>query len=1236
MSSPGGVRPSAIGGQNNELGSAYRAGVAAYLAAHALASQAARHIGIDESSTPLVIKVESDEAVDDLLCEMPVGVLLVQAKRACGIDARFRSAVDQWVAVLQEDGLKPQSQLILVTGMATQPLLKLQEALERRRNPDAQQLGTRERAALTKLISLVGDRLSNEQLTALLDAAMIIQIAVEGPGDAAFREAARLLEGTVVSPGDGLAAMQALQHHFQNLGARRWASNREAWRQALRDASLALLEDSQGGWSARRTAIEREVDRYRSQLSARIDELPLNLLSLDLPPLHIENLASTFQAALPNDRGSQGLSDICRRWGRVVVAGLPGSGKSTFLEQLGATWASRDEAPIPIIIRLRSLLRRVEAHGVDISLTALVDHAVRSPGRDASILVPELIQRCQIGEAALLFDGLDECRRKAGWVADAIVKIVEALPGETSVILTTRKSTLPAASKLRLPEVELVEPYRLEATLDLLLEHVARHRITEPDRRAWIKERARQLEDVRRETSQLLQVPLMAVLLTLIVAENGLAALGTGRAALLSEVVKDSVKRWESQKATVDPSSPAIEPGMLLDAYSEVGHVLTESPNTTRVVAEKTVATQFETEWGLPSRRASEAAEAAVFFWDDRVGVFVSLPPDGTIEPRSRVFVEIAEAMWVARQAEPVVCDWLRGAVAETDRQDTVMLAAGLNPRVAELLVEKAARDGAAPAIAIASDALGASKAVASSTRLRLLELFEARINTLRGQVGDSPEDTDHSDADGGLGKVGVHQTRREGPIWPMARRLAQLSLDEPLRNRRDRILATLETHEQRILARALSAVTDVAARGGDPSDDEIRHMVRLLREPVPESGPKSRRVSRRHLVIDSPSWSPLSGFGDALVECVHWLPHIDEDLARLAWRAAQRTSFRHAIRIERLLAQSGHGKVMAETNRKQFAALANLRFHNPWDEMRPYYEIVATAAPPSDLTLIQAWRLENLSDLTELMTLRELQIGDLQQAISRARADMEFLLPLCTARAGFNAEALAAEAKIAAEAHDRGLDREIVHLLFVPPQPGREVSLRPAAIADDLRERLIPILRCGVELPFVLALRLLFVAGTGGVSEQVLDMIDTIPPWHRRRAARLVVATASNPADAVIGLASHDDGIVRVSAAGMVAEMVVEGEDDGRLRQALEEIAASRDLAIRAAMFAESATQSSDAELERLLELAVDAPECWTCSDCGREQPLVDLDCGHCRTGTRPDLPDKVRRRFRWYTHPL
>lgn len=1231
---------SARGGQNNELGSLYRAGVAAYLAAHALSSQPAPHIGLsDEDSMPLVIKVESDEAVDDLLSESDGGGrLLIQAKRTCGMDKQFRKTVDQWVAAVRQGAVGTNDHVVLVTRQAKGRLRDLNGALDRQRNPDAQAPSRAEQKALGDLMEAVGNRLDEGQLDLLLNAALVIELPVENDRDSAFREAARLLEGTVVSAGRGHAAMRSLQHHFQSLGARRWASDRDRWREVLRDANLELLADPHGGWSARQTATQVELAAYQSHIAARLGRFPLNLLSTDLPPMNVEDLVDTFQVALPDSGKSSrqdGLADVCRRWGRLVVVGLPGSGKSTALEQIAALWASRDDAPVPIVVRLGAFVRGAQPEGTPVTLRRLVEHAVSATEQDAAILVPELVRRCKEGEAALLLDGLDECRGAAAVVADEVTAIAARLPDATSLILTTRGSAAAAASKLGLPEVKLVEPNRLEATLDLLLGHVAQHRVDEPGRQAWIKERSQRLEGLRSEASQLLHVPLLAVLLVLLISDEGDPRPGIGRAELLWEVVKHSVKRWELSSETAPDSFAANEyREMLLDAFAEIGHALAESSNVTRSAGEEAVAAHFVVGWGCAPREASAAADEAVSFWDDRVGVFVSTPPCDVLEPRSKVFVEIADAVWVSRQPMRLQRTWLIDALDDPDRHDVVLLAADLQPKILDLLAD-CAEDGRFDAVELAADALSGVAPAPPDVQRRVVGLIEEALTDPPNSDGRHSERSEPGSVSEHITRtVATKQGERDGPAWPLLRRLAQIPLQESLVERRARIFDRLASEEQRILGHALSAVTQLAARGGEPSEPELQHMLALLQTLPPESKPATRKVSRRRIVVDFPSWTPLSGFGDAVVGCIRWLPTLDAELARNCWNAAaQHSSVGHLGRVERLLIRAGNGEVVARLKPDWIGQLANVALDDPWDWMRLFYGIVARAATPSQLTLSQAWKLEELAQLAALLGLGELGVRTLGDAF-QVSADLEYLIPLCVSWADLDAGTLAAQAAIAAQVHDGGADSEVARVLLVPPAPGTEVRLRQGQIDAEIRDRLIAILLRGADWPFALAVWRLERAGDGGFAAAARLRLGEVPARHRRRAAHMVVVMAANQVETALELLTDDDGLVRVAAAGVVAQLIGDVPEEPRIRAALDGVAVTEDFSMRAAMFT-VVVDDDQVDVAHLVELATTPPRHWTCCDCGSKQALTDFDCRECSTGARPSLPEVLQGQLPWYQDP-
>ena len=81
-------------------------------------------------------------------------------------------------------------------------------------------------------------------------------------------------------------------------------------------------------------------------------------------------------------------------------------------------------------------------------------------------------------------------------------------------------------------------------------------------------------------------------------------------------------------------------------------------------------------EWGRAPAEARALARHIMAFWDERTGVFVACPPAGDIEPRSRVFAETGDAMWVARQDPAARRAWIAAALTDDDRRETVLLAA--------------------------------------------------------------------------------------------------------------------------------------------------------------------------------------------------------------------------------------------------------------------------------------------------------------------------------------------------------------------------------------------------------------------------------------------------------------------------------------------------------------------------------------------------------------------------------
>ena len=151
------------------------------------------------------------------------------------------------------------------------------------------------------------------------------------------------------------------------------------------------------------------------------------------------------------------------------------------------------------------------------------------------------------------------------------------------------------------------------------------------------------LDEARRDHSDLWQIPLLATLITLLAAQREPAALPASRARVLTEVVRDSVARWERTRGAVaQQSGPlGLRAEMLTDGFSEIAHGLAGCGSLPVPDVSRLVAAMLSRQWGLSPGEAGAVAGDMLRFWDDHVGVFVFSPASGQVEARSRVFAEI-------------------------------------------------------------------------------------------------------------------------------------------------------------------------------------------------------------------------------------------------------------------------------------------------------------------------------------------------------------------------------------------------------------------------------------------------------------------------------------------------------------------------------------------------------------------------------------------------------------------
>ena len=426
-------------GVANEAGSVHRRGVAAYLAVHGLLGRGLATAGHSSGGPfPVRIDFETDEPTDDIACRLSDGsAMYVSAKRACGDDRALKATVAQWTA--QALTLGENDLIVLAVAEPRGVVRHLGAALLKWQTGSPTYLAG-ERKALNVL-----DRLLAGHPVVLRDrvlrAARVVKVNAVDAGSSEFDLAVAMLEGTVVRAGFGDRAVNELSLSMHTQAGRAWSSSIEDWVAVLRAASIPVFLDGRGPEGAVVAERQAAVEEHRARLAQSHGWLGFSLLADDVPPLHVGSLAEDLQVAVGTDgsqRDAKPLLAVARRWPRMLLVGLPGSGKSVALQQLAASWARDSIAPVPIPVSLRTVAQRC-ARADNLTLSLLCEVAAQeAPEERRAALAVALENSCQRGAGVLLLDGLDECLGRQALIADGLLILVDSLPSGTGMILATR------------------------------------------------------------------------------------------------------------------------------------------------------------------------------------------------------------------------------------------------------------------------------------------------------------------------------------------------------------------------------------------------------------------------------------------------------------------------------------------------------------------------------------------------------------------------------------------------------------------------------------------------------------------------------------------------------------------------------------------------------------------------------------------------------------------------------
>lgn len=1200
MVSDRGASRSAVGGAATAGGEAYRGAVAAVLGAHVLRGWAIGGLELPrEAAVPLDLRLETDQALDDIGCSLRGGgAVHFQAKRRLTLSARssssFADAVAQCRAAVRRGGLdSDRDRLAIVTAAPSRPIEDLSGALRRRRSALAGKPTAAETTALRTLESLLAD-LDQDQREKLLDCLVIWRCEAEESGLREAQLASLLLDGAIVVHGSGPAAFEALRSKALDLARLRQGLDVAGLLAALGEAGLQLSGDVDGSAALRLVARQAAATTYRQRLQKDGETIRLLGVGADLPNLVLTDLDAEVMAIEPGlgeERPSERpLSLLVRRRGRLLLTGLPGSGKSTAMRRAAGEQAGTPDAPLPLFVDLKALARRLDSDSVVDAMVEIVCAKVRSEERAA--LREEILAALARGEVTLYLDALDETRGMKERVVESIDDLLRGYEGSVETVVASRDSAAVAGRALGFREARLVAPGDVKKTVRAILRAFAGHRCP-LDPEDWVRLRTRWVERVLSRDPDLSNTPLMPILLAVSAGTHSdLAELPTLRAAILEGVVRDVVERWESARA----ASGLVELGALsgtraaealFGCFVREGSLLAGEPLAPETSVRSALADYLADQWGLVSADATATAREAIEFWDE-AGFFLKTP-EGRIEARVRLFGELADALNRVEADDGALRSWIVGNVTDPERAESLKLAAGLSARASQILLEEAVRDGGLAPLRTALEAIAEG---GSYTPGLAVALTESLLEILR-----------HG------GEEGVDA----------AAFLAELPVPIDLQDEVfDAFAASLPADH--------ALVAEVRAIFGwdkERTPGVLERLHRILRT----ESPKALRPR-----TDSPNTIAFLGvdrrWGDAVSAAAEALVAGSEVEARVAAELIQKTGMNHSRRIEDALRSAGYEELLREQNEKTREVLARgpdwkERLQRSVETEEAFLGAIAALAPPASLGIRERRGLDELVDFYYTLGVPESIAGEADGLALNVPEALRLYVESVAALSNFDLSKLAAEAALALEEFDG--DRRATSLLYIPGDP-REVSgWNRVADPERMRDGLIRLLRTVRFVAHTAAVALLEAPGDLEVAETLRATLPKPGTW-RRRLAILVVLDAL-PAEEALEAArtwvEDPDPFTRAAVAFYAAVLVgTDREDDELLVRALQD----HDGEVRDEALVHLKEKSIGPAIRRAIVMAAeDSQPDWTCSQCATQNDGGQDACEECRT-VGPELRRHAR----------
>lgn len=1183
------------GGAANEAGSLHRAGVAAVLAVYGLLETALPYM---EGGIPSEIQLETLDATDDIVCTLlDESKWFIQAKRSVGVDGQLRSTIKQW----SKQPVNNSDRLVLAGAELKGHLRALQPVLDRlAANPNAI-LSSAEDVAKTVFLREL-DEQSPGQGSVLFAKIRLLAWPVESEDDALFARCAAMLDGSLVETGRGSAAFRSLRSYFQRSAAVRGRSNPADWVEALVADGIEVFADMKGKRGLIERAASIALHEYRESWLSQLDRLDFSMLFQSVPDLTVDGLVHKYQVQWrPEESDREETADLytlARRNRRFIVEGLPGMGKSSAFRQVAAKLASDESAPTPILFDLKGIGGRINTRA-DINISLMLSQASQvGIATDPESLETALRRELVGGNVILLVDGLDETLDKASIVAAGLSDLIGSINENCGVLLSTRSSALVAAQQTGLPRVELITPKDLKDVLVALFAAIScSDKVSGAEQ--WLEQKKLWLTASMNEHQDIWNVPLLATLTAYRAAQG--ASETPNSAALLHEVIQESVRKWEYSRKSVPPGGEdrELRPQMLLEGFSAIGHALNSNDYLTAENAVGVVADEI-TEWGFPAPITTGLARQILWFWDNSVGVFVEV--DGIIVARSRQFSELGDAYWATRNIN-YAKNWLEVAVQSESKRVAVGLAANLEPLIVRELFDLAStsEDPTHRARAI-SWILDVSK----NTTVPLDDKLICQLTTLLGQAASAGlANDDKNRSESVLGKffqsIDEHQIEVDGAGWSFAYSLAALPMPISLRAHRDSTLAGLHLRgANRKLVEALVSLTDSDYDDGsilDPS--AIQNIVEILSVPLPDE-PRTLQIPGQPMAILGSPWRPISGTSDVAVGAANRLSQLPSSIPMTLYAVAKSLSYDVHDQIAPILRAHGH----SDPDPIDFSFPGMDRFLRNQEDMGGWGWLLRAISAISTSELSQTgvaeWRWAELSDLIYALGYHGVTFGEFDYA---ATVDSDLIVSWVTAvatAADISIPAIVMQSKRLIDLNSAHDSKEITNL--IDERCLVDIDVDSHRISSTQAIGLVPVLLSNSNWLSNSALRLLINQNDSELADTIRSDLGELKSMTRWRSCLVRCTNSQDVVSDIRELLNSDSPPRRKAAASYLKQF-----HDGELTEFWENAISDDDLSVR------------DAVGEK--ELVDPMPVFWSCRWCASRNELQDASCRGCNLASRPGI---------------